>query len=320
MTDTSAQPSRRARIVAASLGAMFVIAAAWLLWDFVERPVGELIWLPGTWRGAPLILGACTFGVYGVLLVVLRRFSLWAMLLCTVLSAALTGGLTAYVQSFVEIQTKVVEIELPEEFQADYISWVNSTLTENRIKSFLQKRQAQEPDFNGQPDFRRVFVTAAPTVRKDTLRLAVNFEFQTYLQPRGTDLRVAVWSYVAVMGFAEAYYRIGPRDPSIPMSVESAYHPLQSVAKGIHRFLFLGCQLKAFPRTPEREIEAVLGSGFPVTSLDAQRFNECYDKITALRWFEAEGGEAEALKWKKVIDWCEMTNGCLNYGYQFLSH
>ncbi|MBI3832385.1 MAG: hypothetical protein HY291_22870 [Planctomycetes bacterium] len=120
------------------LGGLGMLAAgSALLYFFVADPSGTLPGFPQVWKGGPLLLGACFLGVYGALLLLLKRFSLGAMLLAAVLSAALTGGVHAYVYSFRESETREDSFNLPPEKLKDFLERSRTSLTSTRVTAFV---------------------------------------------------------------------------------------------------------------------------------------------------------------------------------------
>lgn len=194
----AAAPSRRARLLSAALGALLLCGGAWLLWGFAKDPTGELSWLPGTWKGAPLILGACFGGVYGALLLLLRRFTLRGMLLCSVLSAALAGGLTAYVQTITDTQTIRGNVCVPREFQEAVQRDATKKITPARIARFLDElREAGK--FNGVQDFQSVTIALIPDPSDDWIGYRTSFEFCPFVQPRSSQARTIAGKYIEAL-------------------------------------------------------------------------------------------------------------------------
>lgn len=81
-----------------------------------------------------LLLG----GGYGALLLILRRYTLRGLLFCSIFSAALAGGLTAYVQTIADSEVVAFGIEVPAVMQDDLQRLNGQTITANGIEQFLQ--------------------------------------------------------------------------------------------------------------------------------------------------------------------------------------
>lgn len=207
-------PSGRARFFAALLGLLLFCGGGWCLSAFVKSPSGQLPWLPGTWKGAPLILGACFGGVYGALLLILRRFSLRGMLLCSILSAALAAGLTAYVQTITETQTIRASLPVGSKAQDELLGKLREKITKERVLHFLEAlREAGK--LEGVQDFQAMNLSFAPGKSGDDIECRVEFEFLTYLQPATSPSRAVAARYVRALIAFYAIWKERPEDNNL---------------------------------------------------------------------------------------------------------
>lgn len=224
-------PSGRARFFAALLGLLLFCGGGWCLSAFVKSPSGQLPWLPGTWKGAPLILGACFGGVYGALLLILRRFSLRGMLLCSILSAALAAGLTAYVQTITETQTIRIVREVPSRLQDKYLDVVSREITSQRVLRFLESLHAEDKLARSR-DFNSLTVTFSTSQVAYEIECKLNIDVMTYVDPSSSEIRTAAENYV---NFLLDVYKIKPlKDFDRPKKETMVLDDLSEFVSTIH--------------------------------------------------------------------------------------
>ncbi len=137
LSPSTSRPRPRNRLLLFLVSITFIIAGIWLLKEFLEQPMGSIPGMPGTWRGAPLLLGACFLTIYGALIVILRRFSLAAILATGILSAGFATGMQAYAKSIRHIATDScwIDIENSDEFSQK----LHQSLSNANLASFADR-------------------------------------------------------------------------------------------------------------------------------------------------------------------------------------
>jgi len=80
-------------------GVVLLAASGALAWMLIVDPLGTVPGAERIWKGAPMILVAACLGCFGALVLILKRFSLGALIVSTVLGAAAASGAQAYVHT-----------------------------------------------------------------------------------------------------------------------------------------------------------------------------------------------------------------------------
>ncbi len=187
--DQIAKPARRTwgyRVA----GLLLLGAGGAMLWFFACDPTGSLPGLPQYWKGGPLLLGAGFLSSCGVFLAVLKRFSLAALLVAAILSAALTAGVHSYVYSIREVEIRQGgHFGLNHTPLEDFQARSQLTITSERLKAFVQDLQALSLAGKGlSVDFECAQVSYRLANPKDEIfsdyRLIVEFTYCPYVYPK----------------------------------------------------------------------------------------------------------------------------------------
>lgn len=192
--EPSAPPKPRVRWF--FLGGLGMVAAgAALLYFFVADPTGTLPGFPQVWKGGPLLLGACFLGVYGALLLILKRFSLASMLLSIILSASLTGGVHAYVYSFRESETRKDSFYLPPKNLKALLERSRTSLTSTRVTAFVLDLYAAG-HLKQAIDYDELEITYGADQENESEQLLIlKFSWSPYVHPKRSQARMWAQSY-----------------------------------------------------------------------------------------------------------------------------
>jgi hypothetical protein len=122
---------RLAGILLACVGGAFI-------YEFTQKPTGGIPGFPQAWRGGPLLLGASFFGINGFYLILQKRFSLGALLVAGIVSAALTSVTHAYVRSIRATSAVRTTLDLPSEKLTEFIAKSHEMLPPDALRQFVE--------------------------------------------------------------------------------------------------------------------------------------------------------------------------------------
>ena len=120
----------------AAVGVGCTVAGFALILYFAREPKGELPFLPGAWKGGPLLLCGGFLAICGALLMALRRFSLAAFIVAALVSGAFAAGAQAYVNGMREVTQRRFDVYLSQELQGAFIEQVKQKITPARLFDF----------------------------------------------------------------------------------------------------------------------------------------------------------------------------------------
>lgn len=117
------------------------------------------------------------------------------MLLCSILSAALAGGLTAYVQTITHINEVQACLEVPKRYHQTVIRHATERATQERILAFLEALQAAGK-LKGVSELNSVSVAFNPNPNQEELQWRIDFEYLTFVHRPASSVRQAAEKYV----------------------------------------------------------------------------------------------------------------------------
>ena len=165
------------------------------LYQFVKTPTGWIPGFPNAWRGGPLILGASFFGISGGFLIFQRRFSLAALIVAGVVSAALTSATQGYVRSIREVSTMDTQMTLPAGKLTEFIARSRETVTPDRLRQFAEDEDRKGWLRSG-VDFETAYVTFGTVLgNSDDVIVTVNMEVCPFVHPLAGNSRHDVQMY-----------------------------------------------------------------------------------------------------------------------------
>ncbi len=176
------------------LGVMLVGVGIFFLHLFTSEPTGGIPGFPHAWRGAPLILGACFFGINGFYLLFQRKFSLAALLVAGIASSAVASAAQAYVRSIRDVVPMDSYVYLPEKERPDFIARAKELVTPDTLRRFADEQY--EKGWSTGVDFESVYVTYGKAPQnKDQIAVTTNLEVCPFIYPLARDSRVSVQNY-----------------------------------------------------------------------------------------------------------------------------
>jgi len=187
---------RRDRIVKA-IGAGLLALSGFLAWQLIQQPVGTIANLPGCWRGTPLVLGATFCGILGGLVLVLRRFSLGALLVATCTAGFAAFSTQAFLRTIQDSEALQLEYSAPQPSRIALAQRLGEAVTEVRLQDLLAdlKRDGllEEPFA-----FDAVLVSTGNTSGSG-VELTARFVFCPYFHERQSSGRYVAMHYAALL-------------------------------------------------------------------------------------------------------------------------
>lgn len=181
------------------LGVLLLGISAAFMYQFVRTPTGGIPGFPHAWRGGPLILGASFFGISGGFLLLQRRFSLAALIVGGVISAALTSAIHGYVRSIREVTPLSTFVNVPPDKLTEFIARSRELATPEHLRQFADDENRKGWLRSG-VDFESAWITVgAVPGQKDTVDVTINIESCPYIHPVGGDARKDVLAYSAFL-------------------------------------------------------------------------------------------------------------------------
>lgn len=188
-------------------GVLLVCVGVAFIYAFVRKPTGGIPGFPQAWRGGPLLLGASFFSINGFYLIVQKRFSLAALLVSGIVSAALTSGIHAYVRSIHETVTVRTTFALPSDKMTEFIAKSHAMLPPDALRQFVEDARASGR-LQGNIGFDSVFFTFSSKNKETSdvgdITVILNFEYCPYVHPVDDDSKRLAEDYsIFVHGYIE---------------------------------------------------------------------------------------------------------------------
>ena len=185
---------RRRDLVIKLLGALLMGVSGMLAWQLMHDPLGTVPGSPSIWKGTPMILSAAFTGIYGALLLLLRRFSLAAVLLAMLLAGASAMGAQAYARTISDREEVEFNYALPKEQIEGFLETMRVALPESLLLALTQDLQAaghiEEP-----PAFDEVAVAFGAPGAGGGVQISLRFTYCPFVHARQSPGRYAASLY-----------------------------------------------------------------------------------------------------------------------------
>lgn len=180
------------------LGLMLLLAAGALTVLLMRSPLGALSFAPDTWKGAPMTLAAAFCGVYGALLLFVRRFSLASMVAAMLVAACFSVGTQAYVRNLHEVETVDLDFILPDDQTEAFLNLTKDSVTESRLTDFAEDLYTSGvlPEA---PAFDQVQVVAGRPEGGRGQQVSVTFLYCPFIHPRSSLTRDVAMRYAMLI-------------------------------------------------------------------------------------------------------------------------
>ena len=176
------------------LGVVLVGVGIFFLQLFTSEPTGGIPGFPHAWRGAPLILGACFFGINGFYLIFQRKFSLAALLVAGIASSAVASAAQAYVRNIRDVVPMDSCITLPEDKRPEFVARSKELVTPDSLRRFADEQY--EKGWSSGVDFESAYVTFGKVAdTKENVVVTTNIEICPFIYPLARDSRECVLRY-----------------------------------------------------------------------------------------------------------------------------
>ncbi len=200
----------RTRILLYVVSVSFIITGIWLLKEFLEQPMGSIPGMPGTWRGAPLLLSASFLTISGALMVILRRFSLAAILATGILSTGFATGMQAYVKSIRETVYEAYSVEIEASKSDQFIRELRECVSDTRLDALAADLYRDK--FVRSIDYESATVSFGAS-NDGAIVIKTNFSYCPYIHNSRSGVRDIIHSYVRFAARLKAdrltYYPLG---------------------------------------------------------------------------------------------------------------
>jgi hypothetical protein len=199
---------RLAGILLACVGGAFI-------YEFTQKPTGGIPGFPQAWRGGPLLLGASFFGINGFYLILQKRFSLAALLVSGIVSAALTSVTHAYVRSIHETITSSTPVLFHGTKLPEFMAKSREMLPPEALRQFVEDARASGR-LKSNLEFDRVFISFGSKKEDDEVKITVilNFEYCPYVHSIYDDSKLFAGYYSDfVHRFIKGMFTNSPLNP-----------------------------------------------------------------------------------------------------------
>lgn len=188
---------RRRDWVIKGAGATLLGVCGALAWLLIGDPAGMMPGMPGFWKGAPMILGAVFCGIYGALIMVLRRFSLSAVLVAMFAAGLSAFGAQSFVRTITDSELLALRIHVPDASKQAFAKDLGEAVTEARLKGLTGDLRAagilEEPSA-----FDAALVTVGQDGDGDALELSARLIYCPFVHERRSTGRYLAMQYATL--------------------------------------------------------------------------------------------------------------------------
>lgn len=190
-------------------GAALLAVSGGLAWMLILDPAGMVPGLPGFWKGAPIILFAAFSGIYGGLILVLRRFSLASVLVAMLAAALCAFAAQAYVRTIQDSERLLLQFPVAAEKVPAFSASLTQSLTEARLRGLVSDLRGggilEEPSA-----FEEVLISIGPGEAGAGVELEARFVFCPFVHARQSPGRYLAMQYATLITDLKAEAATGP--------------------------------------------------------------------------------------------------------------